>query len=75
MLSSRLRAWWGFFACVRPYSTAQTNLDHNLISKICDAYQIDFIEAFEMLTLILNVVVEHGDSGTGQSTERHAGKG
>jgi hypothetical protein len=68
MLSSRLRAWWDFFAAVRPYSTAQTNLDHNLISKICDAYEIDFIDAFEMLTKILNVVLEHGDKGTGKSS-------
>lgn len=37
---------------VAPYSQSMDTLDHALISKLCAAHGIDFIEAFEMLTII-----------------------
>lgn len=57
ILSPRLSAWLEFFNVIAPYSTAQT-LDHQLISKICDDYDIPFTRAFEKLTFILNICTE-----------------
>ncbi len=57
ILPSSLRAWVDFFNVVAPYSTERT-LDHALISKICDAYGIPFMEAFEHLSVILRTISE-----------------
>ena len=53
-LTPRLQAWVEFFSIVAPYGT-DTTLDHALVSKICEAYGLDFCEAFEQLTWILEI--------------------
>jgi hypothetical protein len=65
MLSPRLKAWWDFFMVILPYSTPQT-LNFELMGRFCDYYGIEFVEAFEKLTIILRIVNEH-DKRTGKS--------
>jgi hypothetical protein len=55
---SRLLAWVDFYKVIAPYNSQQGGLDHVLITKICNYYGIDFIDAFEMLTTILEIVKE-----------------
>jgi hypothetical protein len=55
MLSRRLQAWVRFFEAIAPYCTPQT-LPIDLIGRICDEYNIPFVQAFERLTAIHKVV-------------------
>ena len=75
VLPRHLATWVDFFSLVSPYSTSQT-LDHALISKICDDYDIRFTEAFYWLRIIHREVVKRNEKhkGTGQSLEGYEGK-
>lgn len=55
-VSPRLKAWIDFYIVVAPYSTSPTTLDHQLISKLCTDYELNFSDAFEMLTIIQEAV-------------------
>ena len=58
ILSPRLTAWLEFFNVIAPYCTTPQTLDHNLIAKICEDYQIPFTTAFEKLSMILKIYRE-----------------
>ena len=58
MLRPEETAWVDFYQVVAPYSQDGA-LDHVLISKICEAEGIDFLTAFEWLTFIHSVLMEH----------------
>lgn len=60
LLSPSLAAWVDFYQVIAPYSR-EGALDHSLISKICEAEDIHFLEAFEWLTFIHSTLLEqHG---------------
>ena len=66
-------AWVSFYEVVAPYSR-EGALDHVLISKICEAEQIDFMTAFEWLTFIHQILLKAQDENEGirQSSEEDA---
>jgi len=66
-LPPELNAWLDFFNAVVLYNHTENTLDHVLISKICNAYGIEFLVAFEMLSIINDEVV-HAYRGVKKST-------
>ena len=68
-LPPKLTAWVEFFFVIQPYYTSQT-LPIDLVSKICEEYELSFTKAFEMLTIILKAITnnEHRNQSEGKST-------
>jgi hypothetical protein len=62
MLPAIEAAWIQFYTVIMPYSRDGA-LDHVLISKLCEAEGIDFLEAFEYLTYIHEQVLENQKDG------------
>jgi hypothetical protein len=62
-LNSRLAAWVDFYNVVAPYSTSPTTLDHQLISKLCTDYGLNFSDSFEKLSIIQKTVSENAHKG------------
>ena len=60
-LSPKLMAWVEFFFVIQPYCTPQT-LPVALIDKICREYGLSFVEAFEMLTIILRTMTSSDEN-------------